>query len=571
MKLLSARTDFRVAFFYAVFGVLWIAFSDYLINFIARDAQTLAMLQTIKGWIFVFLSAWLIYVLLRRDLVIRQQAEAELRESEQRYRQLFENSMDAIFLTAPDGTVFAANPAACQILGRTEEEIRQIGRSGLLDTTDPRLRAALEERERTGRFRGELAFIRKDGTRFEGEVSTNIFHDKNGQPRTILVVRDITDRKIMENRLRQSEQFQHAVIACSPVALYGIDLSGNVNLWNPSAERVLGWSPGEVVGQPLPIVPPERQEEFKNLRQRVMAGETLTGIELQRLKKGGQLFTASLSTAPIYGENHQIIGIVGAMEDITDRKQAEEEIRQLNATLEQRVEERTAQLREAQEQLIQQEKLAVLGRLVGGLAYELRNPLSVIINGAYYLKIILSDAGQTVKEYLDILENESQAASQFINDLINFSNVQVGEREAVHLADLVKRALTQKPAPKTVLLELDVARDLPKVFVDAHQIEQALEKVIINAYQAMPHGGRLTVTAAAQDDWVVLSLQDSGDGIAPENMGRIFEPLFSTKPRSIGLGLSLSKRLVEANSGQIEAESTPGRGTTLIFKLPVNP
>jgi PAS domain S-box-containing protein len=458
--------------------------------------------------------------------VIRQQAEAELRESEQRYRQLFENSIDALFITAPDGSIFAANPAACQILGRTEEEIRQLGRSGLVDTTDPRLQAALEERARTGRFRGELTFIRKDGTRFEGEVSTNLFYDKNGQPRTILVVRDITERKLLENRLRQGERYQHAVITCSPVALYGIDLNGNVNLWNPSAERIFGWSSDEVMGRPIPIIPPEKQEEFINLRQRVMAGETLTGIELQRLKKGGQLFNASLSTAPIYGDNHQIIGIIGAMEDITDRKQTEEKIRQLNATLEQRVQERTDQLREAQEQLIQQEKLAVLGRLVGGLAYELRNPLSVIINGAYYLKIILSDAGQTVKEYLDILEKESQAASQFINDLINFSNVQVGEREAVHLADLVKRALTQKPAPETVLLELDVARDLPKVFVDAHQIEQALQKVIINAYQAMPNGGRLTITAAAQNDWVVLSLQDSGDGIAPENMGKIFEPLF---------------------------------------------
>jgi PAS domain S-box-containing protein len=411
MKLFSARTDFRVAFFYAVFGVFWIAFSDYLINFIAGDAQALARLQTIKGWIFVFLSAWLIYVLLRRDLVMRQQAEAELRESEQRYRQLFENSIDALFITAPDGSIFAANPAACQILGRTEEEIRQLGRSGLVDTTDPRLQAALEERARTGRFRGELTFIRKDGTRFEGEVSTTLFYDKNGQPRTILVVRDITERKLLENRLRQGERYQHAVITCSPVALYGIDLNGNVNLWNPSAERIFGWSSDEVMGRPIPIIPPEKQEEFINLRQRVMAGETLTGIELQRLKKGGQLFNASLSTAPIYGDNHQIIGIIGAMEDITDRKQTEEKIRQLNATLEQRVQERTDQLREAQEQLIQQEKLAVLGRLVGGLAYELRNPLSVIINGAYYLKIILSDAGQTVKEYLDILEKEIGRAS----------------------------------------------------------------------------------------------------------------------------------------------------------------
>ncbi|HET7376458.1 MAG TPA: PAS domain S-box protein [Anaerolineae bacterium] len=138
------------------------------------------------------------------DITERKQAEEALRESEEQIRSLFENSKDAILLSAPDGSIYAANPAACQMFGRTEAEIRQIGRKGVIDTTDPHLTTALEERARTGTFMGELMFVRKDGTKFLGELSSEVFKDRNGQPRTSMLIRDITDRKQAEEALSQT-------------------------------------------------------------------------------------------------------------------------------------------------------------------------------------------------------------------------------------------------------------------------------------------------------------------------------------------------------------------------------
>jgi PAS domain S-box-containing protein len=137
------------------------------------------------------------------DITERKRAEAALRESEDRYRTFFEHSIDAILLTAPDGRIFAANPAACRIFGRSEEDICRVGRAGVIDMTDARLPAALEQRARTGMFKGELAFLRKDGTVFPGELSTALFHDRDGLVKTSMIIRDITDRKRAEYEREQ--------------------------------------------------------------------------------------------------------------------------------------------------------------------------------------------------------------------------------------------------------------------------------------------------------------------------------------------------------------------------------
>jgi signal transduction histidine kinase len=259
--------------------------------------------------------------------------------------------------------------------------------------------------------------------------------------------------------------------------------------------------------------------------------------------------------------------------DIARRRQVEASLQQLNAELEQRVEARTHQLQSAQERLVQQERLATLGRLARGVSHELRNPLGVISNAVYYLKIILPGEDAKVREYLEILERESQAAAQLIAHLLNYANIQPGERQPVAPLELVNQALARHPAPASITVLVDLAPDLPQVFVAPDQIEQALGHLLVNAHQAMPGGGSLSLrgrrAAPGDQPGVWLEVQDTGPGIPPEHMPSIFEPLFSTKPRGLGLGLALSQKLAQANGGDLQAHSQPGQGALFSLFLPI--
>lgn len=272
--------------------------------------------------------------------------------------------------------------------------------------------------------------------------------------------------------------------------------------------------------------------------------------------------------------------IQAAFVDITARKQAEAELQEYSKRLEEMVEERTRELREAQEQLLRQEKLAVLGQLAGSVGHELRNPLSVIINAAYFLQMIQPDAEATVKEYLELIASEAYNAEKIISDLLDFARVKPTERERIAVSQLVTQVLEKQPVPEEIKVSINIPSDLPLVYVDSHQIGQVLTNLITNAYQAMPEGGHLTIeaqTVAPADvpeqlpraPMVAIAITDTGCGIPPENMDQLFEPLFTTKPRGIGLGLTTSRNLVEANGGCIEVESQEGRGSTFTVYLPV--
>ena len=279
---------------------------------------------------------------------------------------------------------------------------------------------------------------------------------------------------------------------------------------------------------------------------------------------------------PVLDENGDFIGSVHVVNDITERKRIEDEIRRLNAELEARVEERTRQLREAQEQLVRQERLAVLGQLAGSVGHELRNPLAVISNAVYFLKLTQPEADEKVREYLDILERETRNADKIINDLLDFARIKSVERAAVPVPDLVRRVLERYPAPANIRLRLDLPPGLPPLYVDGRQIEQVLGNLVLNAYQAMEaEGGELAVISEQlsvnSEQWLRITVKDTGPGIPPENLPKLFEPLFTTKARGIGLGLAVSKRLAEANGGRIEVQSTPRQGAAFTLILPAVP
>ncbi len=275
-------------------------------------------------------------------------------------------------------------------------------------------------------------------------------------------------------------------------------------------------------------------------------------------------------------ERYLIDAIAERLGAITQRLQAESQrdaalaaLKEYSERLEEMVEERTQELRDAQEQLVRREKLAVLGQLAGGVGHELRNPLGVISNAVYYLEMVHPDADDTTKEYLHMISSEVHNADRIISDLLDYARTWLADRERIAVSELVDRALQKQPAPAGVEVTTSMAADLPQAYVDPGQIGQVLVNLLTNAYQAMPQGGQLIINAASSGrPEVSISITDTGCGISAENMKKLFEPLFTTKARGIGLGLAVSRNLVEVNGGSIEVESTEGEGSTFTVVLP---
>ena len=256
-------------------------------------------------------------------------------------------------------------------------------------------------------------------------------------------------------------------------------------------------------------------------------------------------------------------------EPFTERKRAEEDLKEYSGRLEVMVEERTQKLRDAQETLVQKERLAVLGQLAGGVGHELRNPLGVISNAVYYLQAINPDADESTREYLNMISSEVRDAEKIISDLLDFSRTRMPERQEIGVSELVAQVLEKKPPPENVGVKTEFPEDLPEVYVDPAQINQVLINLVVNAYQAMNEGGKLVIKGENKNNQVLITINDNGSGISEDHMTKLFEPLFTTKAKGIGLGLAVSKNLVETNGGTIEVESEEGAGSTFTLHLPI--
>ena len=238
--------------------------------------------------------------------------------------------------------------------------------------------------------------------------------------------------------------------------------------------------------------------------------------------------------------------------------------------LEMLVEERTKELQNTQEQLVCSEKLAVLGRLSGAVGHELRNPLGAIKNVSYFLNMVLEDSDPDVKESLEILEKEVNRSEKIITNILGFARPKPLVSRNTNLNDVIKEALTNIILPENIKLMSKLEESLPIIRADPDLLAQVFRNVILNAIQAMHEGGKLTIeTNSAEQDWVSIFITDTGSGIPDDVLEKIFEPLFTTKAKGIGLGLSITKDIVEKHGGSVEIHSKVGKGTTFIIKLPV--
>jgi signal transduction histidine kinase len=225
------------------------------------------------------------------------------------------------------------------------------------------------------------------------------------------------------------------------------------------------------------------------------------------------------------------------------------------------------------ERLIRKEKLAALGQIVGSVNHELRQPLEVITNAVYYLKALLerNEIGTIKKDFerfLNIISEECVNTTDLVNELLHFTRKKDVVPLGVDLNELLESILLKINIPNKIKVKRGLAPNLPLICADPVQLSRAFHNILINAIQAMPKGGVLRVSTEASGEWVKLMIRDSGVGISPEHIKKIFEPLFTTKTKGIGLGLSLVKEYIEGNQGQIEVQSEGGVGTTFQISFP---
>jgi len=236
--------------------------------------------------------------------------------------------------------------------------------------------------------------------------------------------------------------------------------------------------------------------------------------------------------------------------------------------------QRNEQLKDTQEQLIRTEKLAAVGTLASGVSHELRNPLSAIKNAVFLLKRKLSrnvmpDVDEKVLQFLDIMDKEIDRSTRIINDLLGFTRVAKPARIRSDIRIVINDALSRVTIAENIKLSKDLQSDLPMVTIDANQIGQVLINLIENACQAMTDGGKLQISTRKSKTFTEIEIADSGCGIPEKEINKIFDPLFTTKPKGIGMGLAVCHGIIDKHNGTIEVKSREGKGTNMIIKLPL--
>jgi PAS domain S-box-containing protein len=395
----------------------------------------------------------------------------------------------------------------------------------------------------------------------------------DGRMVRLQIATDITDLKQSESALRESEARYRAVLEAQPDLMFLLSDGGiHMDYYASSPDRLFV-SPDRFIGKGVEeTLPAEVSKVYMKFIKETLATNQTQAFEYQlNFTDGPRYYDCRM----VKGGTNQVLAIV---REITERVKAEVALRDYSERLEEMVEARTQELKETQEKLIRQERLAVLGELAGGVGHELRNPLGVITNAIYYINMALPEVDSKVRKYLQLIETEAKNAARIISDLLNFARVESVERMPARIPEVIVEIMEQYPAPEGMVSRVDIPEDLPQVYIDINQIKQVLINLVTNAYQAMSSQtsndheevveNELLISASSQGDQVRLTIADTGHGIAPNNMRKIFEPLFTTKVKGIGLGLAISKKLVEANGGRIELDKHVETGAAFNIFLP---
>ncbi|PSJ36309.1 hybrid sensor histidine kinase/response regulator [Allosphingosinicella deserti] len=501
-----------------------------------------------------------------RDISERKEQERALRESERRFQLLVGSVEDyAIYMLDPHGLITTWNAGARRFKGYEANEIIGEHFSKFFLPEDRRdglpsriLKTASEQK----RFEMEGWRLRKDGTRFLAHVVVDAIHDEEGALVGFAkITRDITEkRRLEESTFASGLQFRLLVQGVRDYAIYMLDTTGRITSWNSGARAIKGYDEEEVLGEHFSRFYTEED------RARGAPGAALDAAlrdgkfeaEAQRVRKDGSLFWAHVVIDPIYNEAGEHVGFAKITRDVSEKKHSEQE------------------LRVTQEALLQSQKLQALGELAGGIAHDFNNLMTVMRGSADFLLRQPDLPLEKRNRYLHVMLETAERATSLTSQLLAFARRQPLEPEVIDLSlrlDALAEML-QRTLGSLYDLKLDLAPALWLVEIDPAGLEAALLNAVVNARDAMPDGGQITISTRNVSDpegeGVALSVSDTGEGIPPERLQRVFEPFFTTKPTGKGTGLGLSQihGYAVQSGGTAKIESQVGRGTTVEIRLP---
>jgi PAS domain S-box-containing protein len=514
-------------------------------------------------------------VLVFRDITQRRAAEHELWESRERLRITLSSIGDAVVVTDAAGGVTYVNPVAENLLGYSLAQAKSRPLGQVFNIVNEFTRRAAEnpvERVlREGHIIGlanHTVLIRPDGTEVPIDDSAAPIHDDTGAiGGVVLVFRNVTERRHAE----KAKATLAAIIESSDDAIVSKDLNGRIVTWNAGAERLFGYSEQEVIGQPITlIIPHSHLNEETMILQRIRNGERIDHYETVRQAKNGSLLDISLTVSPIRDGLGNIVGASKIARDITRRKLIE-------AALSQSQERLRQQAQELEQQLIMSGRLVSLGEVTASMAHEFNNPLGIIMG---FVEDMLSSTDPADPNYraLQIIDEEAKRCRQIVRDLMEYARPRSTEFRSTSIADVIEKTLQlvqNRLYKQKIAVEKAIEPELPCIQADSPQLEQVLVNLYLNAIDAMPEGGKLSVGARmVQTDgmaqMVVVTVADTGFGIAETDLAKIFQPFFTAKKRrGMGLGLPICQRIVKNHGGRIEVKSQQEVGSTFIIYLPL--
>ena len=488
--------------------------------------------------------------------------QTQRKQIEEDYRGLFEHVGVGVYISSKEGKFINANKALLDMLGyeSKEEFLRiDIAKDLYLKPEDRRKFQEMIERD-GGVIDYEVDFKRKDGKAIPILLTSHVRYDQDGNVLGYEGINvDQTQRKRMEREIRESHDFLNKIIRSSPNSIMAADMKGNIIIWNKAAEETLGYKAGETIDKMniRNVYPEGVAEEIMEMMRSPEYGGVgrLRSHPMVYVRRDGALVEGDLSAAIIYDVNGKEAASVGTFVDLKERLDMERKLRQ------------------TQEQLLQSEKLAAMGRLTSQIAHELNNPLYGIMNTLELMKTEIPQESKR-RKILEMALSETMRITEMLRKMLSFSKPDEEEKQPTDINTILDEILLlheKQLQELSIRISSNFDKGVGEVHASKNQLRQVFLNMISNARDAMSDGGTLTVRTEAKEDNVQIKISDTGVGIRGENIDRIFDSFFTTKDnvKDVGLGLSVCYGFIKDHGGNIEVESELGSGTTFTIILPM--